>query len=264
MATKPHWHGEEAREGRQQALANAQNLAGLLVHDLAHADLALAQCLWLRGLHAQAQRVARARGEGLDRLAVRHEVRHARALERLRNAAQVKAVGLGQVDNSRVGLHGLRDLLEHAREERCDVTRVKRVKDDAQRSCQALVCTAQVLEVPLALALLKALALGRKCDRHVRLACRLHLVAANPQTHGVAHTRGHGHERRRPVDGKGERVYREGRLGVKAARRREERAHVGADNALGLSVRQQGHCLVVSEKDPPRPVEGHHSLRGEL
>ena len=66
VAAKPHGHGKEAREGRQQALADAQDLAGLLVHDLAHANLALAQLLRLRGLHAQSQGVAGTRGEGLD------------------------------------------------------------------------------------------------------------------------------------------------------------------------------------------------------
>ncbi|MCH3949152.1 MAG: hypothetical protein LKE43_10490 [Olsenella sp.] len=141
-----------------------------------------------------------------------------------------------------------------------DVARVKRVEDDAQGARKSLVRAAQVLEVPLALMLLKALALGRKRGRHVRLACRLHPVAADSQAHGLAHVRGHGHDRRRPIDGKGQRVYREGRLGVKAARRREERAHVRANQILVLSVWQQGRCLVVDEKDLPRPIKGHHSL----
>jgi hypothetical protein len=181
-------------------------------------------------------------------------------LERLRDATKVKAVGLGQVDNRRIGLHGLRDLLEHAREERLDVARVKRVEDDAQGARKSFVCAAQVLEVPLALMLLKALALGRKRGRHVRLACRLHPVAADPQAHGLAHVRGHGHDRRRPIDGKGQRVYREGRLGVKAARRREERANIRTHEVLPLAMRKQGRRLRVGEKDPPRPIKGHHSL----
>ena len=172
----------------------------------------------------------------------------------------MEAVGLGQVDNRGIGVHGLRDLLEHAREERCDVTRVQRVQDDTQGACQALVCAAQVIEVPLALALLKTLALGRKRDHHVRLACRLHPVAADPQSHGLAHMRGHGHHRRRSVNGKRQRVYREGSLGVDASRRGEERTHVRASKALGLSVRQQRRCLVVGEKNPSRPVKGHYSL----
>ena len=107
---------------------------------------------------------------------------------------------------------------------------------------------------------LKAFALGRKRDQHVRLACRLHAVAADPQAHGLPHQRGHGHNCRRPLDGKRQRVCREGCLWIEAARRRKERTYIGTDKAFGLPVRQERRCLVVDEKDLPCSVKSHHSL----
>ena len=172
----------------------------------------------------------------------------------------MEAIGLGQVDDRGVSVHGLCDLLEHAREERLDVARVQRVENDPQGACQALVCPAEVLEVPLALMRLETFALGWKRDHHVRLACRLHAVAADPQAHGLPHQRGHGHNCRRSVDGKRQRICREGRLWVKAPRRRKERTHVGTDKAFGLPVRQERRCLIVDEKDLPCSVKSHHSL----
>ena len=262
VTAEPYGHGDEAREGREEARANAEDLVGVLVHDLADGELALAQGVAVGGDNPQTDGARLARGQRLEGAPVSHELGHLGAGERVAQAAEVEAVGLGEVDHRAVGVHGLGDLLEDASEEGAHVTRVERVEDDFQGAREPLVGAGEVGHGTRPLVLGDIDDLEGICDEKVRLAGRVHAVAADAQGHGGAVCARAGDDAGLAVDGEGKLVRGEVRLGVVALRGREEAAHVRSQDVGAVAEHAPGD--VVGDEDATRPVKGDDRLAREL
>ena len=236
------------------------DLARLLVHHVAPRQAPAPEVRALRSHHAQPQRVARLRGEPLDGAPERHEPGHARLTERAARPAQVVAVRLRHVEYGARCVHRVRDLFQHAAEQRLHVARVQRLEHDAQRAGQPVVRARELLHQPVVLALLRLARVVLVRHQKVRLTRRAHAVAA----HGYARLRAggaHHHERQRASvrrEGKCPRV--EGVVRDHAGRRWKQRAHVRAHEVL---TAEQVLRRLVCHKDAAEAVERQHGVARE-
>ena len=74
----------------------------------------------------------------------------ARAVERLGRTVETQAVGLGEVEDGARGAQGIRELLDHLREELVDVRVVEGVQDDAEGAGEPSVGLDQLLDEAVA------------------------------------------------------------------------------------------------------------------
>ena len=202
------------------------------------------------------------RGEPLDRAAVGHVARHARARKRRARAPQAVPVGVGDVEEGPRRLHRLRDLLHHAREEHGHVLRVERGKHDVERAREAPVRAREVAHEALVLALGRSGAARLARDEDVRAALGRDALAANGERHdrtAGSHARKRGG---RAVDREGELERARDRRDHNLELRGKELAHGHPHELAGLPGKRPARA-VVGKRDQAVVAEHDHDVVGE-
>jgi hypothetical protein len=257
MVAEPDGHADEAREGREQPRGDlVPTRARLLDHPSARRG-PRPERRRVGRLDAQAEGMARLRGERRHAEAVGKELRDVRAPERGGEPAEPEAVVLGQVDDGPRSLHRVAELLEDVPEERAHVLGVERAQDDLERAGEAVVRLGELVDEPLPLEGGTALLVEGPRDQEVGVARGAHAVASHRDgdVGSVGHPTSQGDHG--AIGGE-----REPALGGRTHDRREEVGDAGP-HEVARGHAQEPARLPVGEQHGAIAVEDEDGVGGE-